>query len=93
MQLPELFAHFQDVSITYPPYYLRPFHAYPSGNLEWLAAYEAGPITLSVAMRAWRDETLTPQQAHTKLRGRIGQLLQAYTGDADIKHVVDLGGL
>lgn len=75
-QIMQHFAALENPSITYPDYYQRPFHAYPMGNLEWLAAYEAEPATLSVAMRAWRDPTITPTEAHTKLRNRIAHLLQ-----------------
>lgn len=93
-QLLPLFDHFrQSSSVAYPPYYLRPFHAYPLGNLEWLAAYEAAPATLSVAMRAWRDDTLTPHEAHAKLRGRILQLLRDYLSQqhGEVRRIADLG--
>ena len=29
--------------MTYPPYYLQPFHAYSEGNLSWQAAFEVRP--------------------------------------------------
>lgn len=89
--MPALFARFDNPALAYPAYYLRPFHAYPEGNLEWLAAYEAAPATLSVAMRAWRDDSLTPLQAHTKLRARIVTLLVDYLQGAEVKRIADLG--
>ncbi len=30
----------QDQSLTYPEYYVQPFHAYDSGNLCWEAAFQ-----------------------------------------------------
>ena len=44
-----------DASVAYPDYYLRPFHAYSEGNLNWLAAYEAESATYSMAMRVWPE--------------------------------------
>ncbi|XP_022149774.1 uncharacterized protein LOC111018123 isoform X2 [Momordica charantia] len=45
----------QDLSIVYPDYYLKPFHAYDEGHLSWLAAAEAEPATMSMIMRAVPD--------------------------------------
>ncbi|XP_022985996.1 uncharacterized protein LOC111483862 [Cucurbita maxima] len=42
----------QNLSIVYPDYYLKPFHAYDEGNLSWVAAAEAEPATMSMIMRA-----------------------------------------
>ena len=33
----------EDKGVTYPPYYLQPFHAYSEGNLSWQAAFEVRP--------------------------------------------------
>lgn len=37
-----------DKNIVYPSYYLRPFHAYTDGNLNWEAAYEVESAALTV---------------------------------------------
>lgn len=37
--------------LTIPSYFYAPYHAYPDGNLSWLAAFEALPATMSMAMR------------------------------------------
>lgn len=37
-QLQALKEQIEDTAITYPPYYLKDFHSYEDGNLNWLAA-------------------------------------------------------
>lgn len=39
------FKALEDKTIEYPDYYNKPFHAYPEGNLNWKAAFEAVPGT------------------------------------------------
>ena len=46
-------ARLTDARVTYPEYYLKPFHAYSEGNLNWLAAFEAESATYSMALRVW----------------------------------------
>lgn len=46
MQLEQLKAEF-DTPLDYPDYYLKPFHTYTNGNLEWLAASEVRPRATS----------------------------------------------
>lgn len=61
-----------DPKLVYPDYYLRPFHAYvdgAGGNLEWLAAFEAGSATQSMCLRVWKDEVgLSAEEAQERLR-------------------------
>lgn len=63
--------------MTYPDYYLRAFHAYEQGNLNWLAAFEVEAATLAMALRTFPD--LGPEAAHARLRGNMLDALQART--------------
>lgn len=47
-QLERLKASIEEKSLVYPDYYLKPFHTYATGNLEWLAAAEVRWHTLCV---------------------------------------------
>ncbi len=76
--------------IAYPDYYQVPFHAYDRGNLCWQAAFEAASATNSMALRIWRDEYLTWQEAQQRLRYSFYQILEQYT-PAIISDVLDLG--
>ena len=60
-------ARLTDPAVAYPDYYLRPFHAYAEGNLNWLCAYEAESATYSMALRVW------PQA-----RARVACVLEAF---------------
>ena len=39
----------EDKSISYPNYFIRPFHGYDDGNMNWRAVHEAEAATLSKA--------------------------------------------
>lgn len=55
-------------SVSYPDYYLVPFHAYSAGNLCWKAAFEAPSAIQSMALRVWPKENLSWQIAQDRLR-------------------------
>ena len=57
--------------MSYPSYYLQPFHAYEDGNLNWLAAFEVEPASYAMALRTFKTEQLSPDVAMTKLREGI----------------------
>ncbi|WP_036477770.1 class I SAM-dependent methyltransferase [Myxosarcina sp. GI1] len=76
--------------LVYPDYYLVPFHAYDRGNLCWEAAFEATSATYSMPLRVWKDEKLTWQTAHTRLRHSFYDIVARYTGDR-LTDILDLG--
>jgi ubiquinone/menaquinone biosynthesis C-methylase UbiE len=77
-------------AIAYPDYYQVPFHAYDRGNLCWQAAFEAASATNSMALRIWKDEDLTWQEAQQRLRNSFYQILETYLPET-ITDVLDLG--
>jgi ubiquinone/menaquinone biosynthesis C-methylase UbiE len=76
--------------VTYPDYYQVPFHAYEQGNLCWQAALEAPAATYAMGLRVWKQETLTWEAAHQRLRGSFHQALSSYLPDR-IETVLDMG--
>ena len=68
--------------MAYPDYYLKPFHAYSEGNLNWLAAFEAESATYSMALRVWPAEVkagqLSWRDAQARLRDSFTDALRAY---------------
>ncbi|MEM6610814.1 MAG: class I SAM-dependent methyltransferase [Cyanobacteria bacterium P01_C01_bin.72] len=76
--------------IIYPDYYQVPFHAYDQGNLCWQAAFEAASATKSMALRVWKEEDLTWQEAQQRLRHSFYEILAEYV-PARIERVLDLG--
>lgn len=46
--LRNIFDTFNQASIVYPSYYLKPFHAYDTGNLNWQAAMEVESASYAV---------------------------------------------
>lgn len=76
--------------IAYPDYYQVPFHAYDEGNLCWQAAFEAASATKSMALRVWKEEDITWQEAQQRLRHSFYQILAEYT-PPEIDRTLDLG--
>ena len=79
----QYFTEIQDKSLEYPDYYQVPFHAYDEGNLCWKAAFEAAPATESMALRVWKNETLTPEVAQARLRNSFLDVVEQYLPDCN----------
>jgi ubiquinone/menaquinone biosynthesis C-methylase UbiE len=77
-------------NITYPDYYLVPFHAYNEGNLSWQAALEAPSATYAMALRVWPKEDLSWQTAQERLRSSFLAILARYTPQP-LEDALDLG--
>ncbi|NJN76046.1 MAG: class I SAM-dependent methyltransferase [Synechococcaceae cyanobacterium RL_1_2] len=76
--------------IVYPDYYQVPFHAYDDGNLCWQAAFEAESATYAMALRVWKDEPLTWQTAHDRLRHNFYDVVWQYV-QQPIEQILDVG--
>lgn len=77
-QLCQEFSQQPHPGLQYPSYYTVPFHSYDDGNLNWQAAYEVEPASYAIALRTFKTETLTGEQAMLKLRKGINDEIQAY---------------
>eukprot|EP00808_Paulinella_micropora_P001434 g22822.t1 len=90
-KLEQLKAQLEDKSIKYPVYYTMPFHAYDTGNLEWLAAFECESATKSMTRRLWPDEQgLTWQTAQDRMRYDYFDRMLPFM-PAQVRDVLDLG--
>ena len=76
-----------DRQLTYPEYYLRPFHAYDEGNLSWEAAAEVEVAAYAVHAKIWPDAGV---EGDRRLRDSYNEVLKAHL-PADLKDIVDLG--
>ncbi|MEL4895434.1 class I SAM-dependent methyltransferase [Crocosphaera sp. Alani8] len=85
-----LLAQITNPDIVYPDYYLVPFHAYDQGNLCWKAAFEAIPASRSLGLRVWKDEKLTWQEAHQRLRSSFYAILEPYS-PPKVQNILDIG--
>lgn len=77
-------------AVTYPDYYRVPFHAYDEGNLCWSAAFEAESATHAMALRVWKQEPLTWQEAQTRLRDCFHQVLAVHCPQS-VRDILDIG--
>ncbi len=85
-----LLAACTDPAVTPPAYYRARFHAYTDGNLCWQAACEAEQATASVALRVWKGEALTPQQAQDRMRDAIHAAIEPSL-DGPVCRALDIG--
>jgi ubiquinone/menaquinone biosynthesis C-methylase UbiE len=67
-------AQVQNPQLSYPEYYLRPFHAYEGGNLSWQAAFELEVAACTVHAGIWQD---SGAQGDAKLRQSYHDILKA----------------
>lgn len=86
----EQLASITNPEVEYPDYYQVPFHAYEQGNLCWQAAFEAESATYAMALRVWPQESLTWQEAQSRLRGSFHQVLSTYITQP-IQDILDIG--
>lgn len=85
-----LLAAVTNTAITYPDYYQVPFHAYDQGNLSWQAAFEVPSATYAMALRVWKNEPLTWEEAHHRLRSSFHRVLADYLPPT-LNQVLDVG--
>jgi ubiquinone/menaquinone biosynthesis C-methylase UbiE len=80
-------AQVQNSSLIYPHYYLRSFHAYETGNLNWEAATELSVAAKAVHAKIWPE---AGAQGDAKLRQSYHDILQAQLPETP-NNILDLG--
>ncbi len=81
------FAVVQNPQLSYPDYYLRSFHAYENGNLNWQAAFEVESAAYAVHAKIWPD---TEAQGDPKLRQSYHDILSSSI-HCEPQDILDLG--
>ena len=80
-------AQVQNPQLVYPDYYLKSFHAYDNGNLNWEAALEVEVAAIAVHAGIWTD---AGAQGDPKLRSSYHNVLVSQIPAAP-KDILDLG--
>jgi ubiquinone/menaquinone biosynthesis C-methylase UbiE len=78
----------QNPQLQYPDYYLKPFHAYDTGNLSWDAATEVEVAAYAAHARIWSDAGL--KEGDARLRQSFHTLLTDNL-PTDPQTILDLG--
>jgi ubiquinone/menaquinone biosynthesis C-methylase UbiE len=89
-EVKKIFSEINNPNLNYPDYYQKPFHAYDAGNLCWKAAFEAESATYSMGLRVWKNEKISWETAHERLRSSFHQVLNNYLPKS-VNHVLDIG--
>ncbi len=81
------FKAIADQNLEYPEYYLNSFHAYESGNLSWLAAWEVESAAYAVHAKIWPEAGIA---GDAQLRDSYHQVLKKSLPD-NLQDIVDVG--
>jgi ubiquinone/menaquinone biosynthesis C-methylase UbiE len=71
----------ENVDIEYPDYFLKPFHGYDDGNMNWKAAQEGEAATLSISTGYWKD--VDPYTSQEWMRENITENVKNYIEDVN----------
>jgi ubiquinone/menaquinone biosynthesis C-methylase UbiE len=80
-------AQAKNPHLTYPAYYLRPFHAYDQGNMSWEAAMEVEVAAHAVHAKIWQD---AGAKGDAMLRQSYHDVLQKQTA-SNPQAILDVG--
>ncbi len=80
-------AQVKNPDLSYPEYYLTSFHAYESGNMSWLAAFEVESAAYAVHAKIWQD---AGTQGDTKLRQNYHNILKKHIANPP-QTILDMG--
>jgi len=84
-------ASITNPELTYPDYYLKPFHAYEDGNLGWGPAMEVEVAAKTVHAQIWTGrEVAGDPQGDARLRRSYHDVLQAQLPEAP-RRILDIG--
>ena len=81
------FEAIENKELHYPEYYFNSFHAYESGNLSWLAAWEVESASYAVHAKIWQDAGV---HGDSRLRESYHQVLQQQISKTP-QNIVDIG--
>lgn len=81
------FDAIENKQLQYPEYYLNSFHAYESGNLSWLAAWEVESAAYAVHAKIWQDAGV---EGDSLLRNSYHRVLQQQILNPP-QDIVDIG--
>jgi SAM-dependent methyltransferase len=77
----------ENPDLVYPDYYVRSFHAYEKGNLDWLPAFEVESAAYAVHSTIWPG---AGKDGDPRLRREYHRVLREQL-QADFPDIVDLG--
>jgi len=87
-------SELENKTIEYPDYFLKPFHGYDEGNMNWLAAKEGDGATISMSVNYWKN--VKPEDTEIWLRGNYTNTIQKYIVDNNLENhsilnILDIG--
>ncbi len=78
----------ENKTIIYPNYFLKPFHGYDTGNMNWDAAKEGEGATISMSVNYWPNSS--PEESELWLRTNYTNTMKEYIYK-DPEYILDIG--
>lgn len=78
----------ENKTVKYPNYFLKPFHGYDKGNMNWQAAKEGEGATVSMSVNYWND--VTPEESELWLRTNYTNTIKNYSIEYP-EYILDVG--
>lgn len=78
----------ENKTIVYPNYFLKPFHGYDTGNMNWDAAKECEGATISMSVNYWPNSS--PEESELWLRTNYTNTMKEYIYK-DPEYILDIG--
>lgn len=78
----------ENKTVYYPKYFLKPFHGYEKGNMNWEAAKEGEGATISMSVNYWKN--VSPEESELWLRTNYTNTIKNYILDKP-DYILDVG--
>tara|TARA_B100001175_G_scaffold48750_1_gene38143 strand:- start:1860 stop:2990 length:1131 start_codon:yes stop_codon:yes gene_type:complete len=92
-ELEEFKSKLEDTTVKYPGYFLKPFHGYDEGNMNWLAAQENEAASLSMCVNYWKG--VCALDSERWVRYNISKNIKSYIRNTDLydslESILDVG--
>lgn len=92
-ELEELKSKLEDTTVKYPEYFLKPFHGYDEGNMNWLAAQENEAASLSMCANYWKG--VCALDSERWVRYNVSKNIKSYIRNTELydslESILDVG--
>ena len=89
LKLEKIKEDIENTCIIYPDYFLKPFHGYDNGNMNWEAAKEGEGATISMSVNYWQG--VSPEDSENWLRTNYTNTIKEYLNYKEPNTILDIG--
>lgn len=92
-ELQQMKSRIENCSIIYPEYFLKPFHGYDAGNMNWLAAQENEAASLSMCVNYWKGVCAMDSERWVRhnVSSNIKTYIREHPPQTTVESILDVG--